>query len=68
MTQLYSSYLLRWWHVGRGLQRFEVQHIQSGERIVVTSLEEATAWIGARAPRPEADGATTQDRQDEPGI
>jgi hypothetical protein len=50
-AQPYTSYLLRWWHVGHGLERIEVEHIGSGTRTVVASLDEAMTWIAARGQR-----------------
>jgi hypothetical protein len=49
MTRHYGSFLLRYWHLGRGEQRFAVEHIQSGERTTAASLTEVCGWIGERA-------------------
>lgn len=64
MARQYGSFLLRYWHLGRGEQRFAVEHIQSGERITATSLTEVCSWIGERAdhatrPPPVAGRAAT---------
>ncbi|HEX5501955.1 MAG TPA: hypothetical protein VFW96_05000 [Thermomicrobiales bacterium] len=49
MSRLLGSFLLRCWWVGRDDERFELEHIQSGERLVVASLADAYAWVQARA-------------------
>jgi hypothetical protein len=49
MARHYGSFLLRHWQLGRGEQRFVVEHIQSGERTTASSLTEICAWIGERA-------------------
>ena len=45
----YSSFLIRCWHLDGGAQRITIEHVQSGERIAVASLDAAARWIGARA-------------------
>lgn len=45
----YRSYLLRWWDLQSGEWRIEVEHLQSGERTVVATVEEAVAWLAARS-------------------
>ena len=57
MATLYSAFLVRCWWLGDGAQRYEVQHIHSGERTVVTSAGAAAEWIrersgGPASPRP----------------
>ncbi len=49
MAKLGGSFLLRYWHLGAGARRIEIEHIQSGERALVASAAAALAWIGARA-------------------
>ncbi len=53
MAKLGGSFLIRYWHLGAGARRIEIEHIQSGERTLVASAAAALDWIGARA------GATT---------
>ena len=53
MAKLGGSFLIRYWHLGAGARRIEIEHIQSGERALVASAAAALDWIGARA------GATT---------
>ena len=81
MARLHGSFLLRWWVLDRGGSRIELEHIQSGARIVTRSLVEALAWIErgveeqrdpAAAPvleaqRPEEGGVSGVDGQDRPG-
>ena|SRR5438270_8293386 len=43
------SFLVRCWQLGNDMQRFEIEHIQSGDRTVVASAAAAGAWIGAHA-------------------
>ncbi|HEX5504171.1 MAG TPA: hypothetical protein VFW96_16215 [Thermomicrobiales bacterium] len=64
MAHVRSSFLVRWWRVRDG-ERFEVAHIQSGDKVLVASLADAAAWIGARAGAasdpPTADPAPPRD-------
>ena len=48
MTRHYNAFLLRAWRLGGGTERFEIAHIQSGERTVAPSLDGALAWLGTR--------------------
>jgi hypothetical protein len=54
MSRLLGSFLLRCWWVGREEERFELEHIQSGERLVVASLADAYAWVQTRARATES--------------
>ena len=54
MARLYCSFLLRYWRIGSGDERIEIEHIQSGERTHVTSLAAAIDWIEARGSSPPA--------------
>jgi hypothetical protein len=49
MAQIYCSFLIRCWRSGDHEQRLEVEHIQSGERVLVRSLSAALEWIAARS-------------------
>ena len=49
MAKLGGSFLIRYWHLGAGARRIEIEHIQSGERALVASAAAALDWIGARA-------------------
>ena len=43
------SFLVRYRLQTEAAERIEVEHIQSGEKVLLTSLAAATAWIKARA-------------------
>ena len=64
MARLHCTFLVRCWQLGDGAQRFEIEQIRSGERMVVSSAAAAVAWISeytanAPAERPVlADGAS----------
>ncbi len=49
MSRLCGSFLVRCWQMGRDQRRFEVEHIQSGERVVVRSLAALCDWVAAHA-------------------
>ncbi len=49
MSQRYTSFLLRHWRFADGARRIMVEHVQTGARVTVASLDEATAWVGAQA-------------------
>ncbi len=49
MAKLGGSFLIRYWHLGAGARRIEIEHIQSGERALVASAAAALDWIGTRA-------------------
>lgn len=51
MARLLGSFLIRLWRTGRS-QRIEIEHIQSGEKGLVTSVADAIDWINARADAP----------------
>lgn len=42
----HSSFLLRCWDLGRdGEERIEIEHIQSGAKILARSADAAISWI-----------------------
>ncbi|MGH2350877.1 MAG: hypothetical protein ACRDI2_02275 [Chloroflexota bacterium] len=45
MSRRYNSFLIRWWRLSSAQRRIEVEHIQSGRRSRVASLEAARDWI-----------------------
>lgn len=51
MARNHHSYLVRCWEIGTGSQRIEIEHIQSGNRTVVGSLEAAIVWLKADPDR-----------------
>ena len=54
MTKRHQSFLLRCWRLGECEQRIEIEHIQSGQKRLARSVEEAVAWVC------EADHATAE--------
>lgn len=51
MTRNHHSYLVRCRNLGACGERIEIEHIQSGSRTVVRSLEAAVAWLKADPDR-----------------
>ncbi len=49
MAGRYDAFLVRQWSLDGGTERVEVTHVQSGARILVASLAEATTWIRGHA-------------------
>jgi hypothetical protein len=47
MTHNHHSYLVRCWELGTRRERIEIEHVQSGSRTVVRSLDAAVAWLKA---------------------
>lgn len=45
MAHDYQSFLLRCWLLGDGSQRIAIEHVQSGERALVATLDAARAWL-----------------------
>ena len=66
MSRLLGSFLLRCWWVGREEERFELEHIQSGERLVVASLADAYAWVQTRARATESATSVPTGAPDKP--
>jgi hypothetical protein len=66
MERKHNSFLLRcWWRKG-GLERVEIEHIQSGERELASSVAEAVEWICAHG---DGNGKETpQDSRDPPLV
>ncbi|HKV83351.1 MAG TPA: hypothetical protein VJN88_02265 [Ktedonobacterales bacterium] len=63
MAKRYGSFLLRRWRLPDGGERVEVQHIQTGERVVFASLKAALDWIAAQEDAP---GVVSHGRVDPP--
>ncbi len=63
MAKLGGSFLIRYWHLGAGARRIEIEHIQSGERALVASVAAALDWIGARAGATAATVPTSVTRE-----
>jgi hypothetical protein len=49
MPRRYDAFLVRTWALDDGASRVEVTHLQSGKRILVASLAQATGWISTSA-------------------
>lgn len=45
MSRSYGSFLVRCWRIDDDDQRIEIEHIQSGERRLATTVAEAIDWI-----------------------
>ena len=60
MPRLSGSFVVRCWRVGKSEQRTEIEHIQSGNRVVVASLEEAVALMREQAES-RGDGSSSSD-------
>lgn len=57
MARRYDSFLIRRWELEGSEPRIEVEHIQSGRRVQVSSLAHAIAWMdGERDKEPAAEG------------
>ena len=54
----YTSFLIRYWRLADGARRVAIEHVQSGERVVVPTLGAALAWLDAQADGTPG-GATT---------
>jgi hypothetical protein len=52
MTRRHSSFLIRFWELRDGLQRIEIEHIQSGEKALFKTVEEALRWIDLQTSPP----------------
>lgn len=44
----HSSFLLRCWELGSDGERIEIEHIQSGTKVLARSVGAAVEWICAR--------------------
>jgi hypothetical protein len=62
MAHDYQSFLVRCWQLGDGTRRIAIEHVQSGERTLVASLDAATAWLNTcvEEARPGAAPATDE--------
>ncbi len=57
MPRRYDAFLVRTWALDDGASRVEVTHLQSGKRILVASLAQATGWISTSASETAPDRA-----------
>ena len=58
MARLYCAFLVRCWQVGDDVQRFEIEHVQSGGKVRLDSVTATTDWI-SRCLRSTAGGCLT---------
>jgi hypothetical protein len=49
MPGRYTSFLIRHWQLAGGARRITVEHVQSGERVTVASIDAAASWLTAQA-------------------
>lgn len=63
----HNSFLLRCWDLGsEGEERIEIEHIQSGAKVLARSVADATEWIcqhGSSQPESDAAGPDGNDRE-----
>jgi DNA-binding CsgD family transcriptional regulator len=62
MNRPYCSFLVRFRKVGAG-QRFEIEHIQSGEKELLSSLADLTAWLDTHSIESTWDGPLADARE-----
>ena len=69
MAHDYQSFLLRYWQLGDGTRRIAVEHVQSGERTLVATLDAATAWLNTCVSAGEqAAAAETEEHLTSPDL
>ncbi len=56
MARSYGSFVVRYWLLDDDQERIEIEHMQTGDRVRVASLDEGVAWITARVRRPANGG------------
>lgn len=56
MARRHSSFLLRCWDLGSTDERIEIEHVQSGTKMLARSVAAAIEWICASDQRTSADG------------
>ncbi|CAN5652886.1 hypothetical protein BH23CHL2_BH23CHL2_22140 [soil metagenome] len=64
MVRQHSSVLLRCWDLGSDGERIEIEHIQTGTKVLVRSVAAAGEWIGAQG----GDPATRQRPGPDPAV
>jgi hypothetical protein len=50
--------VVRCWHLANNEHRIDVEHLQSGARIRVATLEAAAAWMDAECGAPVVESST----------
>jgi hypothetical protein len=48
----YTSFLIRYWRLGRSQTRVKIEHIQTGEVTQVGSLADALLWLENHSDEP----------------
>ncbi len=48
----YETFLIRHWWLDGGVERVEVTHVPTGNRVLLLSLTQAVEWMSARMPPP----------------
>jgi hypothetical protein len=61
MAKRYASFLVRWWYLDGGGQRVKVEHIQTGEHVLLDSLASAFDWVSAWSRALNAESCSTTD-------
>lgn len=64
MTRRHTSFLVRCWDLGGDGERIEIEHVQTGAKVVTRSLDAALEWIcesDRRSPVPTPDVARSPD-------
>jgi len=67
MARQYNSFLIRCWYLNEHEQRIKIEHIQSGEGIMVATLAAALTWLDTHSSERLDDGPTTQELADSDG-
>ena len=63
MPRKFSSFLLRWWRSDES-ERLEIEHIQSGRKLLTASIEDAVGWLDEQVkvePQQEPPGRSDND-------
>jgi hypothetical protein len=58
MASKQQSFVVRCWHLGSRDERIEIEHVQSGRKLLAHSASEAIAWINGFADDPRPRTAT----------
>jgi hypothetical protein len=56
MATLLGSFLIRRWSLADGEERVEIEHVQSGARVVAPTIDEALSWIRTQSDDTHHDG------------
>ncbi len=67
MARSYGSFIVRYWLLDGNQERIEIEHMQTGDRVRVASLDEGVAWMAARVRRPANRGSRAPPDNPAPG-